>query len=152
MNNERLAAAIRWLVKEILEKDWAPTLVETAVSGLLEEGFDLKEIDAALELLSALPELIRSRGNLSFDLEDSQGLRILTWEERTKLSRAAQNWLLRLVNHELITRGELEEILVHVHSLEHGPIGISELKWIITQALEDETRAFLLITKPLGSN
>ena len=149
MSDDRIITAIQWLLKTILANGRNPIPVQDAVDGLLDAGFELEEIDAAVDLLVALPNLIQPEGGLCSEFDpDSQAMRVLTPAEKVKLPLEAQEWLWRLLGAGLISREEAEYILQHAMALDVGEVGVPELKWIIAQILEDETRALLLATTP----
>ena len=148
MSDERIITAIKWLLKTILANGRNPIPVQDAVHGLLDAGFELEEIDAAVDLLVALPNLIQPEGGLCSEFDpDSQAMRVLTPAEKVKLPRSARV-ALAIARRRLISREEAEYILQHAMALDVGEVGVPELKWIIAQILEDETRALLLATTP----
>lgn len=149
MSDDRIITAIQWLLKTILANGRNPILVQDAVHGLLDAGFELEEIDAAVDLLVALPDLIQPEGGLLCEFDpDSQAMRVLTPEEKVRLPLEAQNWLWRLLGAGLISRQEAEDVLQHAMALDIKEVGVPELKWVIAQILEDEARALLLATTP----
>jgi uncharacterized protein Smg (DUF494 family) len=149
VSDDRIITAIQWLLKTILANGRNPIPVQDAVDGLLDAGFELEEIDAAVDLLVALPNLIQPEGGLCCEFDpDSQGMRVLTAEEKVKLPLEAQEWLWRLLRAGLISRAEAEYVLQHAMALDIGEVGVPELKWVIAQILEDEARALLLATTP----
>ena len=80
------------MLKTILANGRNPIPVQDAVDGLLDAGFELEEIDAAVDLLVALPNLIQPEGGLCCEFDpDSQGMRVLTAEEKVKLPLKRKN-------------------------------------------------------------
>jgi uncharacterized protein Smg (DUF494 family) len=120
------------------------------VQDLIEQGYQMDDIDAAFQFILNLPEILKEKMQKR-DVVDCHGdaIRVFSPQERAKLREDAQEWLLRLYGAKLLTADEFEAILTEVDVLELEEVGVRELKWILSQVVEDEGRAILLATTPI---
>lgn len=120
------------------------------VQDLIKQGYAMEDIDTAFQFVLSLPEILKEKMQRR-EVVDCHGdaIRVLSPQERAKLREDAQEWLLRLYSAKLLTPDEFEAILTEVDILELEEVGVRELKWILSQVVEDEGRAILLATTPV---
>lgn len=138
--SERVVEIVTFLIRELVQRSNTVGDESRLVKLLLENGYAAHEIDAAFQVI------------FSHETESNQadaplphgGIRVFSQPERQKLTMAAQSHLMRLLSAELITRDELEELLVEAMGLDVTDVGLSEVIWLLGQVIEDQDRARLL--------
>ncbi|KTC66410.1 Uncharacterized protein conserved in bacteria (plasmid) [Legionella adelaidensis] len=70
-----------------------------------------------------------------------EATRVLTNDERVKLTKASYQFLMRLHNLEIISADELEKILNQLQFSDSRFVGLQETKWIIRNTLADSLAA-----------
>mgnify|MGYP005842199709 CR=1 FL=1 len=139
----KIIEIINLLIKELLEDGKEVSSDQEIVEMLLNQGYDLEEINMAFVLIFSLEGKIE-KNPLDRDIENRDAKRFLTYLEKYKLSLAAQGLLIRLVESNLISSHELERILNWVVKRPEE-VEVEEL-WKIIQKIVDDPVRFVLMT------
>lgn len=133
---------ITFVVRWVLDDEPSDDDVRGLVRSLLDHGYTLHEIDAALTITFALPDILLARNHQS--PVTSQAVRVFSLSERSKIDVSAQGYLLKLLDQGFLTPSELEEVVNAAMSLDVEEVGISELRWLLPRVLQDAVRSALL--------
>lgn len=144
---ERVIEILRYVADRVLSGGFTTRDVRQLIHELVETGYSLHEIDAAFTLIFSLPDMLVA-DDTNGPAHSSKALRIFSATERAKLALSAQGYLLRLMEHGLLSPSELEDVVNAAMQLESDEVGIPELKWLFPQILSDEWKSSLLATEP----
>jgi len=139
----RIIEIISLLVKELLEDGKEVSSDQEIIEMLINQGYQLEEINMAFVLIFSLEGKIE-KNPLHKGVENRDAKRFLTYLERFKLSLEAQGLIIRLVESDLITSYELERILNWVVKRPEE-VEVDELWKVIEKIVDDSTR-FTLMT------
>ena len=124
----RVRKILSYVAERVLTAPVSAQDVEGIVSELIEDGYSLQEINAAFSLIFFLPEFLLV--NLPESFSSTNAMRVLSWAERNKLEIDAQGYLWQLLNNDLLTPRELEDLLHSVMELETDSVTVAELMWL----------------------
>lgn len=141
--HEKTGEIINSIVEQLINKENIPQSGKI-IEMLIKKGHSLNDINDAFELISILPEIITPGEAFKMQARQEKVKRALTQIEKHKLSMEAQGFLLRAINSSLITDDEIEEILSEVVEATVPEISVSDLKWIISNNVNDGGRLLLL--------
>jgi len=139
----RIIEIISFLVKELLEEDKDINGEEQLVDALLEQGYNLEEINMAFALIFSLEGKIE-KNYTDKEQENYQAKRFLTILEKTKLTLSAQGLLIRLSEAKLVTPHEIERILSWVMQ-RNEEVNLEDLWYIVEKVIDNDLR-FILLT------
>ncbi len=124
---------------------------EELIESLMKMGYKLFEINQAFELIFSLPDIITPEEVQGEIHDDYKATRVLSYEEKFKLTLDAQGFLFRSRELGLITDEEFEEILICVLRSDFREVGLGELKWIVNRIISDSER-LMMINSTSGMN
>lgn len=136
---------VSFLLKQILETPDDARSQGRLVKGLEERGYRRSEIDAAIELVLAVPEIISSTGDPGFTRSTHLGTRVFSLAEQNKLGIAVRGRLLQYRSLGLLTESECEEVLLQLLMTESPEAGLADLHSVILKVIGDEERLMLLL-------
>lgn len=102
-------------------------------AGLLEAGFEERQVSRALEWLEGLATL-RDQGT-ERELVANATMRVFSAEEMEKLDADCRGFLLFLEQAEVLTPHERELVMDRVMALQADEMDLQQLKWIILMVL-----------------
>ena len=146
----RVRKILSYVAERVLTAPVSAQDVEGIVSELIEDGYSLQEINAAFSLIFFLPEFLLV--NLPESFSSTNAMRVLSWAERNKLEIDAQGYLWQLLNNDLLTPRELEDLLHSVMELETDSVTVAELMWLFPRVLSDRMKSSLLTGRTLSSH
>ncbi|NLV91215.1 MAG: DUF494 domain-containing protein [Firmicutes bacterium] len=146
----RVRKILSYVAERVLTAPVSAQDVEGIVSELIEDGYSLQEINAAFSLIFSLPEFLLV--NLPESFSSTNAMRVLSWAERNKLEIDAQGYLWQLLNNDLLTPRELEDLLHSVMELETDSVTVAELMWLFPRVLSDRMKSSLLTGRTLSSH
>lgn len=136
--NSNVIEIVTILIQKLLHNEDVIANEEEIIQGLLDLGYDLKEIETAFELIFSSTEII----GMSESFENHNYLptseRVLSPRERFIFSTEAQEILLKLLYNKLIDLESLENIMQKVHNLPLVEIGTRELWFLIKTSISDQ--------------
>lgn len=136
---------VSFLLKQILETPDDARCQGRLVKGLVERGYRRSEIDVAIELVLAVPEIISSTGDSDFTRSTPLGTRVFSPTEQIKLGMAVRGRLLQYRSLGLVSESECEEILLQLLLAESQEVGLADLHSAILKVVGDEERLMLLL-------
>lgn len=97
--------------------------------GLLEAGFEERQVSRALEWLEGLA-VLRDQG-LQRELVANKTTRVFSTEEMDRLGPDSRGFLLFLEQAEVLSPHERELVMDRVMALQQDDIDLDQLKWIV---------------------
>lgn len=136
------------IIKEIVTKIMESTSIPDTgrlIEGLLQQGYQLKDINMALELILTLPEIITPGESFQKHVREAKAFRVFGQMEKYKLTLEAQGFLYNAIYAGLLTNEEIENILSAVLSISNvSEVGTAELYAIIDSVVTDTGRLLLI--------
>ncbi len=142
---DRIMEIVSFLLKQILETPDNARCQGRLVKGLEERGYRRSEIDAAIELVLAVPEIISSTGDPDLARSTRLGTRVFSLTEQNKLGVAVRGRLLQYRSLGLLSESECEEVLLQLLLAESPEAGLADLYSAILKVVGDEERLMLLL-------
>jgi uncharacterized protein Smg (DUF494 family) len=135
---------VREIVARVMESHTIPD-TGTLIEGLLEQGYQLKDINIAFELILTLPEIITPSESFRKHVREAKAYRVFGQMEKFKLTLEAQGFLYDAIQADLLTNEEIEDILSAVLRISSvSQVGTAELKTIIDNTVVDAGRLLLI--------
>jgi len=146
---ERVIEIMQYVMKHLLIQGETLNLERELMTSLAGLGYSREEIEMAFRLLHELPDDLRQRRcpDNSF-LHTITGYRIFNSIERSKLSFACQSTIFQLLNSALITKAEVEQVMVELVLMESKEVGLKELELILHKVISDEERLVMILSYP----
>lgn len=145
-SQERILQIVGFLLRRILEFPEEASSEREMIRDLQERGYGQAEIDAAIELVFAVPEIVTGTLNPSAR-PAAATTRIFSPAENLKLGMAAKGHLLRYREYGLLSEAEWEEVLLQLLLSESREVGLIELHHAVRKVVADEQRLLLLLPK-----
>ncbi|QTL98436.1 DUF494 family protein [Iocasia frigidifontis] len=138
--NEDVMEIIGLLIRMMLKDENHFIKEEEIIQNLLEEGYDIQDIDEAFELIYHGTEIIDEEKNkLDESNRDSFYNRVFSQSERMYLSFELQGLIKRMLFLNLLTPGESEEIIIRVIQDSYpGYLTTGQLWDILEEVIEDQ--------------
>ena len=149
--HERIMEIVCFLLRRILESPEEARSEGNLVKGLEERGYGQAEIETAIELVFAVPEIITSATETSRRVKIAT-TRVFSPTEEVKLGLAVRGHLLQYREFGLLTELEWEEVLMHLLMIDSKEVGLADLHHAIRKVVGDENRLLLLLpngTQPI---
>lgn len=113
-------------------------LFETTLSKLKEVRLPADRDKNAHEEIEALEGFSTENTDIDFVRSASEhSIRVLTQEERLKLTKASYQFLMRMLTHGIIHPDVVEQVLHKLFFSDSRFVGIQETKWAIRTVLAD---------------
>lgn len=144
--NSSVIEIIGLLIQKIL-KDQEPFMEEEKIiQELIDEGYDIKDIDEAFELIYNGTEIIEAEKIESEDMETGGSYnRIFTVAEKLYLPINIQGLIRRLVGMKLLTPGENEELISKmIQNSFSGYTAPSDVWSLLEEIVADERKLELI--------
>lgn len=140
---DRVMEIVGLLLRKIMESPESASRRNRIIKGLERRGYERGEIDAAIELVMAVPEILGSinarRGT------EPPAYRIFSEYEQYKLGVTVRGRLIQYRALGLLTELELEEVLVHLLSVEGGEVGLADLHQALRKVVGDSERLMIIL-------
>ncbi len=143
---------VNYVVKHMIRQGDNALTEKDLVEFLVGLGYEPQEIDSALKLLGFVSETLKSHeedGERLMIAPSEAGQRVFSPSEEKRFTLAFRNEVLRLATSGLLTKGELEELLLEAYLTERQEVGLRELELLLHKVIKDEER--LLIIAPILS-
>lgn len=137
---------VNYVMKHVVRQGENPLSEKHITEILAGLGYHPHEIDSALKLLSYVSESLKIQGNQLMIEPSKQGQRVFSPSEEKRFTLAFRNEVLRLAASGLLTKGEIEELLLEAYLTDHKEVGLRELDLLLHKVIKDEER--LLIIAP----
>lgn len=125
---------LMYLFDNQFDDDADPVLNQDSIRmGLLEAGFEERQVTRALEWLEGLA-LMRDQG-LQHELVAGATTRLFSAEEMERLDADCRGFLMFLEQAEVLSPHERELVMDRVMALHQDDIDLSQLKWIVLMVL-----------------
>ena len=111
---DRIMEIVSLLLKQIVEAPDDARCQGRLVKGLVARGYRRAEIDAAIELVLAVPEIISSTDSLDPAGATILGTRVFSLTEQHKLGVAVRGRLLQYRSLGLLSESECEEVVLQL--------------------------------------
>lgn len=135
--NSNIIEIVTILVQKLIHNEDVQGNEEEIIQGLLELGYDLREIEIAFELIFSSTEII----GITESFENLQYLphsvRILSRRERLSFSLEAERVLLEMIYQRLLSNDELEDIIQKASSVSTVEAGVKELWYLVKTSIKD---------------
>ncbi|MGM0472211.1 MAG: DUF494 family protein [Bacillota bacterium] len=141
--NENVIEIVSYLVKRIMHDDDIIENEEELVRNLIDQGYDIDDIDTAFDLIFATD--VADDENKDEELKFAEANRILDLRERFKLSTSAQGVLIRLASLSLINDDELERVLKKTLQTREREIGLKNLWQVLQKVIDSPMRLSTII-------
>jgi len=141
---DRIMEIVGFLLRKIMESPETATRRSRIIKGLERKGYDRGEIDAAIELVLAVPEIIGSIDS-RIGRTELPANRIFSEIEQHKLGVTVRGRLLQYRALGLLTELELEEILIRLLSIEGQEVGLADLHQALRIVVEDSERLLIIL-------
>ena len=143
---DRIMEIVGHLLRRILESPDEASSESELVRDLHAQGYRQAEIDAAIELVFAVPEIIA--GTLKPpERSETTKTRIFSPAENFKLGMVTKGHLLRYREYGLLSEAEWEEVLIQLLLSESREVGLSDLHHAVRKVVTDEQRLLMLLPK-----
>lgn len=135
---------IKEIVARVMESHSIPD-TGTLIEDLLDQGYQLKDINIAFELILTLPEIITPSESFQKHVREAKAYRIFGQMEKYKLTLEAQGFLYDTMQAGLLTNEEIENTLSAVLRMNNiSQVGTAELKVIMDNVITDAGRLLLI--------
>lgn len=125
---------LMYLFDSQLDEDADPVINQDAMRvGLLEAGFEERQVSRALEWLEGLA-VLRDQG-LQREMPAGRSTRVFSAEEMERLGADSRGFLLFLEQAEVLSPHERELVMDRVMALQQDEIDLGQLKWIVLMVL-----------------
>ncbi len=125
---------LMYLFDNQFDDDADPVLNQDSIRmGLLEAGFEERQVTRALEWLEGLA-LMRDQG-LQHELVAGATTRLFSAEEMERLDADCRGFLMFLEQAEVLSPHERELVMDRVMALHQDDIDLAQLKWIVLMVL-----------------
>lgn len=145
---ERIMEIVGFLLKKIIESPEEARCQGELVRGLEEQGYRRAEIDAAIELVLAVPEIISSTADPVAGHHVNLTTRVFSGIETQKLGLTVRGRLLQYRALGLLTELEWEQVMMHLLLTDSREVGLADLHLAMRKVIEDEERLMLLLPNP----
>ncbi len=137
--NSNIIEIVTILVQKLLHNEDVQENEEEIINGLLDLGYELKEIEIAFELIFSSAEIIGLSDSFQNLKYLPTSIRILSLRERIVFTEEAQLILMELLYQKLLTDGELEDIIQKASSIAFEEAGKNELWYLLKTSIRDRT-------------
>ncbi|MCD6508408.1 DUF494 family protein [Candidatus Poribacteria bacterium] len=120
----RIKDILTYLVKRMLFQSDKTLTEEVIVEELLEKGFDMEEIEEALEMLSEIDTIEAHFSDLP---ASDSSIRVLSDYERHRLSLEAQGAIAMLAHFRVLSAQQVDELIDDVMSLPYPEISREDI-------------------------
>lgn len=144
---DRVFEIVNYVMKQVLHQGDALCSEKQLTQTLVQLGYELEEIEAALKLIYAITDTLKTRtGSKTVLARITEGYRVFSPLEQERFTMAFRGEVLRLASTNLLTREEIEEILFEAYLLDKKEVGLRELDQLLNKVIQDEER--LLVIAP----
>lgn len=136
---ERVLEIVNYLMKQGMLSSDRPGEGDQLTQALEELGYDSNEIETALRLFTSFAN--------AWDKGTEQGsvtFRIFSAREEERFSLAFREEVLRLGRLNLLSKHELEELLMEAFLLETREVGLKELDQLLHKIVKNEERLWMI--------
>jgi uncharacterized protein Smg (DUF494 family) len=134
-------------MKQVVHQGDALCSEKQLTQTLVQLGYELEEIEAALKLIYAITDSFKTRtGTKTILAEINEGYRVFSPTEQDRFTMAFRGEILRLTSTNLLSNEEIEEILFEAYLMDKKEVGLRELDQLLNKVIKDEER--LLIIAP----
>ncbi len=144
---DRIMEIVVFLLKRIIASPDAICGESELVRSLEQKGYGRAEIDAAIELVFTVPEIINSADHRA-DPHGDPTTRVFSQAEELKLGISVRSRLLQYRSLGLLTESEWEEVLMHLLLSEMREAGLADLYAAVRKVIHDEQRLLFLLPDP----
>lgn len=147
--NEEVIEIISLLIKRMLNDEELVLEEEELIQELIDEGYDIKDIDKAFELIYNDTDIIEAENIETDNLENLKYYnRIFTMAEKMYLPLNIQGLLIKLISSNLLSNKENEEIIIKAIKNSYvGGISPINLWNIVEEVVSDESKLGLITVK-----
>lgn len=138
--NSNVIEIVTILVQKLLHNEDLTANEEEIIQGLLDLGYNLKDIEIAFELIFSSAEIIGVSENYENHNYLPTSERVFTVRERFMFTDESQNCLYNLVKVHLITHDELEELIKRGYASQAQELGMKELWFFLRSNVRDKLR------------
>lgn len=138
--NSNVIEIVTILVQKLLHNEDLSANEEEIIQGLLDLGYNLRDIEVAFELIFSSAEIIGVSENFENHKYLPTSERILSPRERFVFSDEARGVLFYLHKVGLLTDGELEELIKRGTTSLSQEIGLKELWFFLKTEIRDPIR------------
>ena len=151
--HDRIMEIVGILLKRIVATPGEQDSEGELLKGLEEQGYRRAEIDAAIELVFAVPVIITAAYPRLPEVPPAQNskVRVFAPDEERKLSTAVRGRMLQYRALGLINESEWEEILIQLLFTESREVGLTDMHEAINRVINDKERIMLLMPGPIRS-
>ncbi|MGE5528281.1 MAG: DUF494 family protein [Patescibacteria group bacterium] len=146
---ERIMEIVGFLLRKIIESPEEARLERHLVEGLEERGYRRSEIDAAMELIFAVPEIISSAFSRAIPDAPGRTVRVFSPLEERRLSISLRGRLLEYRALGLLSASEWEEVLMQLVFSEAREMNLADLEPALRKVVNDEERLQLISPNPI---
>ncbi len=144
---ERVIEIMQYVMKQLLIHGGTTHIERELAAALSGLGYSNEEIELAFRLLHELPgDLGQKPAPDNSLLHTINGYRVFNSLERSKLSFSCQSNILKLSNSSLITKTEVEQIILELLLMENSEVGLKELDLILHKVINDEERLVMILS------
>lgn len=149
--NEDVMEIIGLLIRMMLRDENHFKKEEEIIQNLLEEGYDIQDIDEAFELIYHGTEIINEeKSKLDESNENSFYNRVFSQSERMYLSLELQGLIKKMLFLNVLTPGESEEIILRVIQDSYpGYLTPGQLWDILEEVIEDQGKLQIISSEIL---
>ena len=135
MTQGRIRDILTYLVKRMLHRTDKTLTEDVIIEELLQKGFNMEEIEEALEILSEIGSI---EAHVSESPPSSDSLRVLDDYERHRFSLEAQGLLITLSYFKLLSPQQIDELIDRSMSLKAAEITKEELINQVVMMISEE--------------
>lgn len=146
--NSNVIEIVTILVQKLLHNEDLEANEEEIIQGLLDLGYNLKDIEVAFELIFSSAEIIGVSENFENHNYLPTSERVFSDRERFAFSHEAQSGLYQLMQADLLSTEEVEEIIKRGFASPTLEIGMKELWFFIKTTVKDAVRLAVIKNQP----
>ncbi|GEM_PF-697110 len=140
---------VNYVMKHMVRQGENPLTEKDLMEILAGLGYHPDEIDSAFKLLGLVSETLQDDEEQLDEVTlliapSSKGQRVFSPSEEKRFTLAFRNEVLRLVASGLLTKREIEELLLEAYLTERQEVGLRELEILLNKVIKDEERLMII--------
>ena len=145
--NEAVDKIVNVLIQKVLKNENEDEIIkeEEIIKELLKQGYDIKDIDRAFELIYNTSEIIEEDFDYDgYEIEHRYN-RIFSVPEKIYLSVEVRGMIMKIMASKFLTANEYEEIIIRaIHNSYNGLNSLHYFWDIVEDVVKDENRLNLI--------
>lgn len=138
--NSNVIEIVTILVQKLLHNEDLAANEEEIIQGLLDLGYNLRDIEIAFELIFSSAEIIGVTENFENHNYLPTSERIFSNRERFMFSDEVRDCLYKMMRVRLISYEELEDMIKRGYASQAQELGMKELWFFLRSAVRDKLR------------